>query len=149
MLICWCFVLALLSFILLYAGNTWACFGHSSVWGEWIGWLSARSGPPYKCYCCCSWSWTCPWKHFLFTLQGIAFTSAVLLNYFLGVVFILYHLSLVWHCMPNKTIYLHWLNEFYFFVNFLYFVVHRGVFFLHKVDHIHLMISLYSLSLQR
>lgn len=65
-----CFLFIFLS----SAGNTWPCYRHSLIWRECIGWPSARGGPPYKCHCCCAWSWTCPWQHFLFTLQGDSYS---------------------------------------------------------------------------
>ena len=67
--------LALLVSSLIYfpsfVGNTWPCYGYSCVWGEWMGWPTTRSGPSHKCYCCCSWTWTCPWQYFLLPLQGL------------------------------------------------------------------------------
>lgn len=59
----------------LFTGNTWSCHGNSIVWGEWMGWPSARSWTPYKCHCCCSWPWTCPRQHFLLSLQGTMASS--------------------------------------------------------------------------
>lgn len=57
-------------YYLSFSGNTWPCYRCSFVQWDWLYWSATGSGPPYKCYCCSSWSWTCSWKYLLLPLQG-------------------------------------------------------------------------------
>lgn len=61
-----------LLFLIVFPGNPRPCYGHSFIWFEWNSWHSARSCPPYKCYCSCSWSWTCARQQLFLSLQGVA-----------------------------------------------------------------------------